>query len=360
MPVARRTAAAVALVLAAAGCTADERRGDGSPALDTSDLVGTVDLDDAVGSDVVLYDLASAPDGTPVALLGAPDSPQSWLVELTVGEAGPTAVGVRAVPAVSATAQLVVAPDGTVLVADDALLTLPPRAAEPTAIPWQGGRPDAAALTTDGRTLYAARGPAITAVDVATGAVTGTGTAPAPVTHLAPTPDGGLAALVAAPRPAGGTGAELVTLDAALRPVGEPVELVRERESTGTGLQVTADGTAVAAVHLGESRATGRLVSVVDGALRTSADLEGAGDTALDLVVSPDGRLASVPLADLSYPAELVTIDLASGERVGAVKLCDGTGVFGAVTPLGQDGDVVVTGACIDGDGPRSTAFVVG
>jgi hypothetical protein len=37
-----------------------------------------------------------------------------------------------------------------------------------------------------------------------------------------------------------------------------------------------------------------------------------------------------------------------------------GTGVLGAVAPLGDGGSLVVTGACLDDDGPQSTAFVVG
>jgi hypothetical protein len=151
-----------------------------------------------------------------------------------------------------------------------------------------------------------------------------------------------------------------VFLDSELQPAGDPVELVPERGSTPTALQVTADGTAVATVHLGEARSSGRLVTVVDGELETTADLDGAGDSALDLALDPAGRLGFVPIADLEFPAELVTIDLITGERVGAVKLCAGTGVFGAVAPLGDGGSVVVTGACIDGDGPQSTAFVVG
>ncbi|MBB3086637.1 WD40 repeat domain-containing protein [Geodermatophilus sabuli] len=356
MPAARRTAALLALVLAADGCTG-ERRGEPTP---QTALVDTIDLDAAVGTDVVIYDLAASPTGTPVALVGADGAPQSWLVRLALDDAG-AATDLRAIPAVASTAQLAVAPDGTVLVADDELTRVPPDAAEVSAVPWDlGGPPSAVALSPDGRTLSAARDTTITAVDVATGAVRGSGTASGPVTHLAGTPDGGLAALVTADRPAGGTGAVLVLLDRDLRPVGDPVELVPERPSTGTALHVTADGTAVAALHLGEARAVGRLVTVVDGGLRTSVDLDGAGDSALDLAVAPDGRTAVVPLADLQFPAELVTVDLTSGERVGAVKLCDGAGVLGAVAPLGEGEGFVVTGACIDADGPQSTAFVVG
>jgi hypothetical protein len=348
MPARRRTAAALALALLLPACTGTEPAPpDPAPA-----VLATLDLDAAVGADVRLYDLVPGPDGAPVALFGDADS--TWLVRITPGEDGPARATATAVPAVPPQSRLAVAPDGTAVIAGEDLVTVPPTG-QPTVTPLDGGPPDAAVL--DDGTLYLAGDGRLTAVDVATGAVVRT--AKAPATHLALAPSG-LAALLTVDRPAGGTGAALAFYGPDLRPDGAPVELVPERPSSPAALQVTADGTAVAAVHLGEARAVGRLVTVADGGLRTVADLDGAGDTALDLVVSPDGRLAHVPLADLSFTAELVSIDLASGERVGAVKLCDGTGVLGAVAALGDSGSLVVTGACLDDDGPRSTAFVVG
>jgi hypothetical protein len=59
-------------------------------------------------------------------------------------------------------------------------------------------------------------------------------------------------------------------------------------------------------------------------------------------------------------PAELVTIDLASGERRAAVSLCAGAAALGDVAPLDGDTGLVATGSCIDGDGPQATAFLVG
>ncbi|MGY1703582.1 hypothetical protein ACI79C_03340 [Geodermatophilus sp. SYSU D00697] len=349
MPPRRRTAAALALALLAAGCTG----GAPDPPVPAPTVLATLDLDTAVGTDVRLYDLAPGPDGVPVALVGDADS--SWLVRITPGEDGPATATATPIPLVPPQSRLVIAPDGTAVVAGEDLLTVPPTG-QPAVTPLDGGPPDAAVL--DGSTLFLAGDGLLRAVDVATGAVVRT--AEAPATRLAATPDGRLAALLTVDRPAGGTGAALAFYGADLRPDGAPVELVPERPSSPAALQVTAEGTAVATVHLGAARAVGRLVTVADGELRTSTDLDGAGDSALDLAVAPDGRTASVPLADLQYPAELVTVDLDSGERVGQVQICDGTAVLGAVAPAADGRAVTVTGACIDGDGPQVSAFVVG
>ncbi|MGY1592243.1 hypothetical protein ACI79D_09735 [Geodermatophilus sp. SYSU D00708] len=347
MPARRRTAAALTLALLTAGCTGAEAPPAPAPA-----VLATLDLADAVGADVRLYDLAPGPDGAPVALVGDADS--SWLVRIAPGEDGPAAATATPVPAVPPRSRLAVAPDGTAVIAGEDLVTVPVHGS-PTVTPLDGGPPDAAVL--DGSTLYLAVDGRLAAVDVSTGAVVRTGKAPA--TRLALTPHG-LAALLTVDRPAGGTGAALAFYGPDLRPDGAPVELVPERPSSPAALQVTADGTAVATVHLGAARAVGRVVTVVDGELRTSTDLDGAGDSALDLAVAPDGRTASVPAADLQYPAELVTVDLDSGERVGEVKLCDGTAVLGATAPAADGRAVAVTGVCIDADGPQVTAFVVG
>ncbi|MGY1621037.1 hypothetical protein ACI789_02425 [Geodermatophilus sp. SYSU D00965] len=347
MPARRRTAAALALAMLTAGCTGAEEPPAPAPA-----VLAALDLADAVGADVRLYDLAPGPDGAPVALVGDADS--SWLVRITPGEDGPASATASPIPAVPPRSRLAVAPDGTAVIAGEDLVTVPVNG-PPTVTPLDGGPPDAAVL--DGSTLYLAADGRLAAVDIGTGAVVRTGKAPA--TRLALAPDG-LAALLTVDRPAGGTGAALAFYGPDLRPDGAPVELVPERPSSPAALQVTADGTAVATVHLGAARAVGRLVTVVDGELRTSTDLDGAGDSALDLAVAPDGRTASVPVADLQYPAELVTVDLDSGERVGEVKLCDGTAVLGATAPAADGRAVTVTGVCIDADGPQVTAFVVG
>jgi hypothetical protein len=371
MPRVRRTAAALAVVLAAAACTSDgdvgpsQRSGpDGGPV-----LLGTVDLDAAVGGDARLLDLAAPPGGDPVALLSDGDT-RGWLVQVGSGGDGPMATTLLQLPAVGDDAELTVLADGSFLVASTSptagyqLLTVRPDGqATVTAL---GVRPEraATALSPDGRTLFAAltlpdAGPAqLLAVDVTSGVVSRT--APVvpegTVTALATRPDGGLAALVDS-----GGRALITTYGADLRPVGEPLDLAPDAPvGIPAAVDVTADGTVVATAHVDDGRRLGRLVTVVDGAVATSAELDGVGDSALDVVVSPDGGTAWVPQADLSFPAELLTIDLASGERVSAVSLCAGAAVLGDVAPLDGDAGVVATGSCVDGDGPQATAFLVG
>jgi hypothetical protein len=371
MPRVRRTAAVLAAVLAVAACTDGGNAGpsprsgaDGGPA-----LLGTVDLDAAVGGDARLLDLAADPGGDPVALL-RDGGTRAWLVEVAGGEDGPTATPLLELPAVGDDAELSVLADGSFLVAGTGptngyqLLTVRPDGqAKVTAL---GLRPDraATALSADGRTLYAALalaapGPAqLLAVDLAAGVVTMT--APVvpegTVAALAARPDGGVVALVEA------EGRALVTAyDDDLRPVGEPVDVAPDASvGAPADVDVTADGTVVATAHVSDGRRLGRLVTVVGGAVATSVELDGVGDSALDVVLSPDGATAWVPQADLSYPAELVTVDLASGERVATVALCAGAAVLGDVAPVGADAGLVATGSCVDGDGPQATAFLVG
>ena len=371
MPRVRRTAAALAVVLTAAACTGEGDAGpsprtgtDGAPA-----LLGTVDLDAAVSGDARLLDLAAVPGDDPVALLGDGGT-RAWLVEVAPGEDGPTATTMLELPVVGDDAELSVLPGGSFLVAHTSpiagyqLLTVP-RDGQAT-VTALGLRPDraATALSPDGRTLYAALtltdlGPAqLLAVDLAAGVVSRT--APVvpegTVTALATRPDGGLAALVDS-----GGRALLTTYGADLRPVGEPLDLAPDAPvGIPAGLDVTADGTVVATLHVSAGRGLGRLVTVVDGAVADSVELDGVGDSALEVVVSPDGGSAWVPQADLSYPAELVTVDLASGQRVSAVSLCAGAAVLGDVAPFGADAGLVATGSCVDGDGPQATAFLVG
>ena len=131
MPRVRRAAAALAVVLTAA-CTGEGNAGpsprtgtDGAPA-----LLGTVDLDAAVGGDARLLDLAVAHGDDPVALLGDGGT-RAWLVEVAPGEDGPTATALLELPVVGDDAELSVLPGGSFLVAHTSptagyqLLTVP-------------------------------------------------------------------------------------------------------------------------------------------------------------------------------------------------------------------------------------------
>ncbi|MGY1680594.1 hypothetical protein [Geodermatophilus sp. SYSU D01176] len=367
MPRVRRAAAVLAVVLTAAACTG---KGDAGPDQPTGPaLLGTVDLDAAVDGDARLLDLTPRPGGDPVALL-ADGGTRGWLVEVSPGEDGPTATTLLELPAVGDDAELAVLTDGSFLVAGTGpttgyqLLTVPPDG--PATVTALGLRPDraATAVSLDGSTLYAALAlpgapSQLLAVDLAAGVVTMT--APVvpegTVTALAPRPDGGLAALV---ETADGR-AVLTAYDDDLLTVGAPADLAPDAPvGAPADVDVTADGTVVATLHVGAGRELGRLVTVVDGAVADSVQLDGVGDSALDVVVSPDGSSAWVPQADLSYPAELVTVDLASGERVATVALCAGAAVLGHVAPIGADAGLLATGSCVDGDGPQATAFLVG
>ncbi len=120
MPRVRRTAAALAAVLVTAAGTgggdgdgpAPRAGPDGGPA-----LLGTVDLDAAVDGDARLLDLAPAPGGDPVALLGDGGT-RAWLVEVARGEDGPTATPLLELPALGDDAELTVLADGSFLVAN--------------------------------------------------------------------------------------------------------------------------------------------------------------------------------------------------------------------------------------------------
>ncbi|MGY1669414.1 hypothetical protein [Geodermatophilus sp. SYSU D00710] len=284
-------------------------------------MVATVDVDAAVGAEVVVHDLATGPDGT-AALVG--NSSRGWLVAAPGGETTPVHPG----------SELVFADDGLPLVVGHA--------------PALGGPPDAAVL--DGDVLFLARDTRLAAVDPGTGAVRATATAPGPVTHLALLPDGGLAALVRT------DGVALLRLTPDLRPDGHPIVAVPT--GPATALEVTADGTAVVAAYVNEAQDAGQLVTVADGRVRTVAELEGTDDTALDVaVVSGSAYLA---LSASYHPAELTAVDLAPDEVTGVVTLCGGAAAFGALAPSADGGTLTVVGSCIDADPPRTTALVLG
>ncbi|SFP89678.1 hypothetical protein SAMN05660464_0042 [Geodermatophilus dictyosporus] len=323
-----RAAATALVVLLAAACTA----GPNPPGARAT--IETVDLDNALGTDVTVLDLVPTPGGPPVALVSG--AGRSWLVAPATGV-------VREIPAAEPGSRLVITHDDTPLVVGTALTRV---GGEVLPLPL-GGPPTAALI---GDTLYVARDTRLAAVDAGTGEVRATATAPAPVTHLAEAPDGGLAVLVDHPN-----GVVLLWLTPDLRPDGDPVAVVPEQVSTPTDLEVTADGTVVVTAYVGRALDAGRLVTVVDGAVPTAVDLAGTDDTALDVAV--DGRSAYVVLSAAYHPAELTAVDLVTGEVTGVAGLCGGAGAFGAVA---ADGDTLtVVGSCTGAD-PHTTAFLVG
>jgi hypothetical protein len=237
------------------------------------------------------------------------------------------------------------------------------------------GTPDlgTGVLSPDGATLYAGLRywvdgrsvERLAEVDVATGEVRATGELQVPspgetrVADLALHPDGGLVALVSTDRDAEGEvdGVVLAEYDAGLRPLGAPVELVEEEESTGYALQMLADGTVVVSLLVGDlDTGEGRLVTVRDGAVAATAVLPGLG---VDLVVEPGEDLAYLSHGRPGSAPAVVTVDLATGETVADVPLCaDG---YPAGLALGADGLAVLAGAvCTEGRSVRDLVTLVG
>ncbi|MGY1741136.1 MULTISPECIES: hypothetical protein [unclassified Blastococcus] len=355
MSVRARTAVLMALVALSAGCTGDG--GDGEPASDVGfgEVLGSVDLDDAVGTNARTSSLASRPGGGAVALLDTVDG--GVLVDLLVEDGELRAGEVTPVREPGAGAEVLVPADGVPVVVGvgGTGSTLEISAGDTTTS--LGVAPDvlAAALAPDQVTLVVvSAGQQLLTVDRGTGLVRATadlgeaGT----VTRLAVGPDGDVAALLATDD---GQGTALARFDAELRPVGEPVALVPKERTRPADVQVTADGTAVVTLSTADS---GRLVTVTDGDVGLTVDLGRAADSGLDLAVSRDGRYATVPLAALQEEARVATFDLTTGDQVGETVLCDGFGSLGA-TALSPDGDtLVVTGVCIADGATR--AFLLG
>ena len=353
-----------------------------------------------------LADVAATPDGGFLALLVAdPGSDaRTTFVRLTPGDGGLTAGAVAEAPLFDHPGELLLAPDGSVVT----LGTVPPEAgdlsgdladgpdlvlavlapgagqaevravgADPELGPPESG---SGVLSADGATLYAALrwtvdGETVTrlaTVDVATGAVTATvplGVETPGVAHaydLTLLPDGSVAVLVTADLDAERIAehALAVRFDAALRPVGAPVELAPGEPSAGYALVALPDGTLVATVSLGIDDDGGRddttrLVTIRDGVVQATADLPGSG---LGLAVAPAGDRAFVTYHGDAERGEDVaataTVDLASGEVVDDVFLCpNGTAYENAVSADGRT--VVATAACYEDGVPHVRAFLL-
>jgi hypothetical protein len=296
--------------------------------------------------------------------------------------------------------ELLVAPDGSVI----AFATVPPEAGDPSGELSDGpdlvlavlapggtqaevravgadpqlGPPESGSgvLSADGATVYAALrwtvdGETVTrlaTVDVATGAITATaplGVETPGVTHaydLALLRDGGVAVLVTADRDAERTADHtlLVQVDAALQPVGAPVELVWDEPSAGYSLAVLGDGTVVASVtaQAAEGDAT-RLVRVRDGEVQGSVIVPGV---AVDVAeAEEEGRvLVSVfgVTPDRDGVVSLATVDLASGDVVDDVFLCP-TGYATPFAVAANGESVTATAACYEDGVAYTRAFLL-
>ncbi len=343
---ARRTAAAALIALASAGCSGVD--GEPSPAPRTfTDLRATVDLDAASPVDVL--DLAAGPDGALVLLVDTADPARTSLAEITDdGLADPR-------PLDGPTTRLFTTPDGGVLVLGPDRLTTVDGGTVDIRVPA-----DAAALSPGGDVLYLAGATQLSAVDPATGAVRGTVDLDDGLTvqALAATDDGVTALMSDARAPDLADVAALVTWSADLE-AGPLVELAPDQPaSIPFALRVAADGTAVATLTAGSGDDAHRVVVVEDGEVTAFHTIAGTDRTPADLAVSPDGRVAYLPVAGFETTSSVVTLDLGSGEQLADARLCDGQGTFGRVALAGDR--LTVIGSCIDADGSSSTAFVVG
>ncbi len=342
---ARRTAAAALLVLMA-GCTGVD--GEPTPAPRTfTELLATVDLD--AGSPVDVLDLAAGPDGALVLLADTADPARTSLAP--VGEDGAGEPRPLDDPA----SRVFTTPGGEVLLLGPGRLTTVDGGTVDLAVPT-----DAAALSPGGDVLYLAGAGRLSAVDPATGAVRAGVRLDDGLTvrALAATDDGVTALMSDARSVELADVAVLGTWTADLDP-GPVVELAPDRPaSIPFALRVTAGSTAVATLTAGSEDDAHRVVVVDDGEVTASHVVPGTDRTPADLAVSPDGRVAYLPVSGFETTSSVVSLDLISGERLGDARLCDGQGTFGRVALAGDR--LTVIGSCITSAAPSSTAFVVG
>ncbi|WP_448638622.1 hypothetical protein [Geodermatophilus sp. URMC 63] len=360
MPPARRAAATLAAVaLALTGCTGDEGTPTPPPRTFTENF-GSADLDGVAPAGVDVLDLAAVPDGGTLALLAdTADARTGYLVPISQEGLG----DVRRVDDVGT--QLFVTADGTVLVTGPGRITrVPPGGAAPTvtAVDVAG---DPAALSPDGRRLYLATDDGrLAAVDAGTGRVEATTDLAEGLTvqALAVRPDGGPTALLSDARaPDLADVAALATWDEQLDPVDGPVELAPdEPASIPSALQVTDDGTAVATLTAGSGDDPFRVVTVDDGEVTASHVVPGTDRTPADFAVSPDGRVAYLPVVGFEVESGVITLALSDGEQLAAAKLCPGQGAFGRVALAADGATLTVVGSCATAEAPSSLAFVAG
>ncbi|SHG42982.1 YncE family protein [Geodermatophilus nigrescens] len=342
-----RSAALVAL-LVLTGCTGVD--GNPTPPPRSFSDVVTIDLDAVSPAGVDVLDLTAGPDGALALLADTADPAVTYLAPVD-------AAGVGEVRRVDGGRHLLVMPDGTALVVGPGTLTRVPPGGGPDVVPLDADA-TAAALSPDGRRLYLADERRVAAVDPSTGETAGTVDLDDGLTvqRLAASDDGVTALLSDARAPDLADVAALATWDDRLRETAR-VELAPDQPaSVPFGLRLAGDGTAVATLSAGGDEPF-RVVVVEDGEVTASHAIPGTDRTPPDLAVSPEGRVAYLPVAGFEVTSGVITLDLDSGEQLDDVRLCDGQGTFGRVA-LGKEA-LVVVGSCISSDAPSSTAFAL-
>ncbi len=364
MSPARRAAAAALTALLATGCTGDEGSPTPPPRTITENF-GSADLDTVAPAGVDVLDLATLPDGGTLALVADTADPRTgYLVPVTQEGLG----DVRRIDDVGT--QLFVLPDGATLVTGPGRLTRVPPGGAPPTVTELGVTGDTAALSPDGSRLYVATTPdggsagTLTAVDAGTGEVVTTTDLDEGLTvrALAVRPDGGPTALLSDARaPDLADVATLATFDERLEPVDGPVELAPDRPaSIPSALQVTDDGTAVATLTAGSGDDPFRVVTVADGEVTASHAIPGTDRVPADLAVSPDGRVAYLPVVGFEVESGVITLDLSDGEQVAHAQLCPGQGAFGRVALAADGATLTVIGSCTTSEDPSTLAFIAG
>jgi hypothetical protein len=359
MPTVRRALATLVALMALTGCTGDEGSPTPPPRTFTENF-GSADLDAVAPAGVDVRDLAALPDGGALALLADTADPRTGhLVPITQEGLG----DVRRVDDVGT--QLFVLPDGAALVTGPGrLIRVPPDGTPPTVTEVDAAG-DTAALSPHGRRLSLAPDAGrLAAVDAGTGEVVTTADLDEGLTvrALAVRPDGGPTALMSDARaPDLADVAVLATFDERLEPVDGPVELAPDQPaSIPSALQVTDDGTAVATLTAGSGDDPFRVVTVADGEVTASHAIPGTDRTPADFAVSPDGRVAYLPVVGFEVESGVITLDLADGEQLAAAQLCPGQGAFGRVALAADGATLTVVGSCTTSQAPSSLVFIAG
>ncbi|MGY1601598.1 hypothetical protein [Geodermatophilus sp. SYSU D00815] len=393
----RLAAASAAAVLVLCGCTTADppaaapapaqpapvtslpRPADGGPRLV---LRAAVDLTPATGGTAAVADAVATADGGAHVVL-APADGAGPLTLVTVDGAG-TPVGSVPVPALAQVFGVHLLPGGEVLVSGQfprpgreygfvAVDPVSGAARTVVAVPYEEGTAFSfgrSALAADGATLFLfvaiAVGPRhldlLVAVDARSGAFRGgrdlfeevRQVSGFPVaTHssgLLARPDGGVtlvfdtwvaAAVEDGPAPG------LLSYDAALEPLGDPVRLDLGDGAELQAVAAGADGT----LHLTVQPRSGDLIATVRG---SGADVVRIGGHAYDnsLVVDPAGRVAVLPA-----PAGARAVDLATGATGELDVGCAAVEPVGRVVPGAGPSTALLLGRCAAG---RPTIWLVG